>query len=278
MWNKWQDFLQLRDWAASSVLPLSQLLECLVPQRLTLLIPNAVSPHWHPWALPSNSASHLQGPLLQPWALGWAKPASHLLGSLTPFVVLQLLSHVRLFVTPWTAARQVSLFFTISRSLFRLMSTESVMPSNHLILCHPLLLLPSLFPSIRVFSSQSALHSRWPKYLGFSFSISPSNEYSGLISFRIDWFDALAVQETLKSLLQHDNSKASVLQRSAFFMVQVSHSYMATGKTIALTYRGLLAKWCVYFLICCLGLCFSSKEHVSFNFMAAVTIHSDFGA
>ena len=145
------------------------------------------------------------------------------------FVVLQSLSHVQLFATPWTAALQASLSFTMSRSLLKLISIESVMPSNHLNLCHPLLLLPSIFPSIRVFSSESALHIRWPKYWNFSFSISPSNEYSGWISFRINWFDILAVQGTLKSLLQHHSSKASVLQRSAFFMVQLSHPYMTTG-------------------------------------------------
>ena len=132
-------------------------------------------------------------------------------------VVIQSLSYVQLFVTPWTAARQDSLSFTISWSLRQLMSTESVMRSNHLVLCHPLVLLPSIFLSIRVFSNESALRIRWPKYWSFSFSTSPSNEYSGLISFRIDWFDLLAVQGTLKSLLQHHSSKASVLQRSASF-------------------------------------------------------------
>ena len=131
--------------------------------------------------------------------------------------------------TTWTAACQASLTFTISRSLPKLTSNESMMPSNHLILHHPLLLLPSVFPSIRVFPNQSALHIRWPKYWSFSFSISPSNQYSGLISFRIDCFDRLAIQRTLKSLLQHHTSKASTLQRSAFFMVQLSHPYMTTG-------------------------------------------------
>ena len=138
-------------------------------------------------------------------------------------------------MTPWTAAHQASLSFTIPRSLLKLMSIKSVMPSNYLILCHPFLLLPSIFPSIRVFSNESGLHIRWPKYWSFSFSISPSNEYSGLISFRIDWLDLLAVQGTLKSLLQHHSSKASILQCSAFFMVQLSHPYMTTGKTVALT-------------------------------------------
>ena len=133
-------------------------------------------------------------------------------------------------MTPWTATRQASLSFTISWSLLKLMSTESVMPSKHLILCHPLLRLPSISPSIRVFSNESALPIRWPKYWNFSFSLSPSNEYSGLISFRIDWFDLLAVQETLKSLLQHNSLKASILWCSAFFMVQLSYPYTATGK------------------------------------------------
>ena len=146
-----------------------------------------------------------------------------------------MLSCVRLFVTPWTAAHQPSLSITNSRSLLKLMSIESVMPPNHLLLCHPLLLLPSIFASIRVFSKESVLHIRCPKYWSFSFSISPSNEYSGLISFRINWFDLLAIQRTLKSLLQHHSSKALILWRSASFIVQLSHSYMTTGKTIALT-------------------------------------------
>ena len=144
------------------------------------------------------------------------------------FVVVQSLSCVQLFATPWTAALQASLSFTISRSLLGLMSIESVMPSNHLILCRPLLLLPSILPSIRVFSNELALHIRWPKY--WSFSIRTSNEYSGLISFRTDWFNFLAIQGTFKSLLQHHNSKASILRHSAFFMVQFSHLYMTTGK------------------------------------------------
>ena len=138
-------------------------------------------------------------------------------------------------MTPGTAACQASLSITISQSLLKLMSIESVMPSNHLILCHPLLLLPSIFPSVRVFSNESAVYIRWPKYRCFNFSISPFNEYSGLISFRIDRFDLLAVQGTLKSLLQHRSSKTSVLRHSAFFMVQFSHTYMNTGKTIAWT-------------------------------------------
>ena len=145
-------------------------------------------------------------------------------------------------MTPWTAAPQASLSITNSRSLHRLMSIESVMPSSHLILCHPLLLLPSISPSIRVFSNESALHITWRKYWSFSFSISPSNEYSGLISFRMDWLDLLAVQGTLKSLLQHHSSKASVLWRSAFFTVQLSHPYMTTGKAIAWTGRTFIGK------------------------------------
>ena len=150
-------------------------------------------------------------------------------------VVIQLLSHVQLSATPWTGAHQTSLSFTIFQSFHKLMSIELVMPSNHLILCRPLLLLPSIFPSIRVFSNESALCIRWPTYWSFSFSISPSNEYSGLIFFRMGWLDLLAVQGTLKSLFQHHSSKASILQRSAFFMVQLSYPYMTTGKTIALT-------------------------------------------
>ena len=152
------------------------------------------------------------------------------------FSSVQSLSHIRLFATPWTAACQASLSITNTQSLFKLMSSASGMKSNHLILCHPLLL-PSVFPSIMAFSNESVLHIRWPKYWSFSFSISPSNEYSGLISFRMDWLDLLAVQGTLKSLLQHHSSKASVLWHSAFFIVQLLHPYTTTGKTIA------LARW-----------------------------------
>ena len=155
--------------------------------------------------------------------------------------VVQSLSCVWLFVTPWTAARQASLSFTISWSLLKLMFIEFVILSSHLILCHPLLLLPSIFPSIRVFSNESALCIRWPKYWSFSFSISPAHEYSGLTSFRIDWFDLLAIQGTLKSLLNH-SSKESILQHSAFFMVQLSHPYVTTGKTIALTIQTSVGK------------------------------------
>ena len=150
------------------------------------------------------------------------------------FSSVQSLSHVRLFVTPRTIAHQPSLSITNSQTLLKLMSTESVMPSNHLNLCLPLLL-PSIFPSIRVFSNESALRIRWPKYWSFSFNISPSKEHPGLISLRMDWLDLLAVQGTLKSLLQHHSSKTSILLRLAFFTVQLSHPYMTTGKTIALT-------------------------------------------
>ena len=143
---------------------------------------------------------------------------------------------------PWPAARQASLSITNSQSLLKLMSIESVMPFNHIILCCPLLLPPSIFPSISVFSNESVLHIRWPKYWSFSFNIGPSNEYSGLISFRMDWLDLLAVQGTLKSLLQHHSSKASILQHSAFFMVQLSHPYMTSGKTIALTRQAFAGK------------------------------------
>ena len=147
---------------------------------------------------------------------------------------VQLLSHVWLFEIPWTAALQASLSITNSQSLLKLMSIESAMPSNHLIICCPLLLSPSIFPSISVFSNESVLHIRWPNYWSFSFSISPSNE-PGLISFRMDWLDLLAVQGTLKSLLQHHSSKPSILWHSAFFIVQLSYPYMTAGKTIALT-------------------------------------------
>ena len=150
-------------------------------------------------------------------------------------VVVQSLRRVWLFATPWTAACQASLSITNSRSPSKLMSIESVMPCNYLILCCPLLLLPSIFPSIRVFSNESALRIRWPENWSFSFNISRSNEHPGLISFRLDWLDLLAVQGTLKSLLQHHSSKASILQCSALFIVQLSHPYMTIGKTIALT-------------------------------------------
>ena len=158
------------------------------------------------------------------------------------FSSVQSLSRVRLFATPWVAAHQASLSITNSQSSLRPTSIESVMPSSHLILCCPLLLLPPIFSSIRVFSNDSTLRMRWPKYWSFSFSIIPSKEIPGLISFRMDWLDLLAVQGTLKSLLQHHSSKASILQPSAFFTVQLSHPYMTTGKTIALTRRTLVGK------------------------------------
>ena len=158
------------------------------------------------------------------------------------FSSVQSLSRVRLFATPWITARQASLSITNSRSSLTLTSIKSVMPSSHLILCHPLLLLPPIPPSIRVFSNESTLRIRWPKYWSFSFSIIPSKEIPGLISFTTDWLDLLAVQGTLKSLLQHHSSKASVLHCSAFFTVQLSHPYMTTGKTIALTRRTFVGK------------------------------------
>ena len=158
------------------------------------------------------------------------------------FSSVQSLSRVRLFVTPWIAARQASLSITKSWSSLELMSIESVMSSSHLILCQPLLLLPPIPPSIRVFSNESTLLIRWPKYWSFSCNISPSYEHPGLISFRMDWLDLLAVQGTFKSLLQHHSSKASILWRSAFFTVQLSHTYMTTGKIIALTRRTFVGK------------------------------------
>ena len=157
------------------------------------------------------------------------------------FVLVQSVSRVQLFETPWTAACQASLSFTLSQSLLKFMSIELMMPSNHLILCRPLLLPPSIFPSIRGFSNKSVLHIRWPKYWSFSFNISPSNEYSGLISFKTDWLDLLAVQGTCKSLLQDHSSKASILQCSVFFIVQLSHPYMTTGKTTPLINRQTFA-------------------------------------
>ena len=176
-----------------------------------------------------------RGYLKMPWHAKPQEQRTHWTHQ-SEFVIVQSFSHDQLFTTQWTAAHQASLSFTISRNLLKLMSTESVMPSNHLILCRPLLLLPSIFPSIRVFSNESTLCIKWPKYWCLSFSISLSNKYSGLISFRIDYFDIFAVQGSrVKSLLHHHSSKASILQCSAFFMVQLSHPYMTTGKAIALT-------------------------------------------
>ena len=198
---------------------------------------------------------------------------------LLQFSSVQLLSRVWLFATPWIAARQASLSVTNSRSSLKLISIESVMPSSHLILCLPLILLPPIPPSIRVFSNESTLCMRWPKYWSFSFSISPSKAHPGLISFRMDWLDLLAVQGTLKSLLQNHSSKASILQHSAFFTVQLSHPYMTTGKTIALTRRTLVGK------VMSLLLNMLSRLVITFLprrkrllIMAAVTICSDFGA
>ena len=173
-------------------------------------------------------------------------------------------SRVRLCATPWTAARQASLSISNSWSLLRLMSIKLVMPSSHLILCHPLLLPLSIFPSIRVFSNESVLHIRWPKYWSFSFSICPSNEYSGLISIRIGWLDLLAVQGTLKSLLQHHSAKASILRCSAFFIVQLSHPYMTTGKSIALT-RWTFAGKAMFLL-------FNMLSRLSYFFFQGVSI------
>ena len=187
---------------------------------------------------------------------------------------VQPLSRVQLFVTPWTAARQVSL----SNGLLKLMSIESVMPSNHLIFCRLLHFLPSITPTIEVFSNESVFYIRWPKDWSFSFSISPSNEYLGLISFRIDWFDLLAVQRTLKNILQYHSSKASSLQCLAFFMVQLSHPYMTTGKTIALTRQTFVAK--------VMSLLFNMLSRLVITFLpsskhlliSAVTICNDIGA
>ena len=179
-------------------------------------------------AMKLKDAGSLEEKLWQP---GWhIKKQRHYFVS-----SVQSLSRVRLFTTPWIAARQASLSITNSRSPPKPMSIELVMPSHHLILCHPLLLLPPIPPSIRVFSNESPLHFRWPKYWSFSFNISPSNEHPGLISFRMDWLDLLAIQGTFKSLLQHHSSKASILRRSASFTIQLSYPYMTTGKTIALT-------------------------------------------
>ena len=169
------------------------------------------------------------------------------------FSSVQWLSCVRVFVTPWTAEHQASLSITNSRSLLRLMSIKSVMPSSHLILCPPLLLLPPIPPSIRVFSSESTLRMRWPKYWSFNFSISPSSEHPGLISFRMDRLDFLAVQGTLRSLLQYHSSKALILQCSTFFIVQLSHPYMTNGKTIVLTRWTFVDKAMSLLLTCCLG-------------------------
>ena len=179
--------------------------------------------------------------------------ASMLISDTGLFSSVKSLSCLQLFVTPWSKACQASLSINNSRRLLKLISIESVIPSNHLILYHPLLLLHSISPSIRVFSNDTALCLRWTKYWSFSFNISPSNEHTGLISFRIDWLDLLAVQGTLKSLLQHHSSKPSILRCSAFFIVQFSHPYMTTGKTIALTRQTFVDKVMSLLLICYLG-------------------------
>ena len=194
---------------------------------------------------------------------------------------VQSLSHVRLFATPWIAARQASLSITNSQSSLRFMSIESAMPSSLLILCHPLLLLPPIPPSIRVFSSESTLCMRWPKDWSFSFSIILSKAIPGMISFRMDWLDLLAVQETYKNLLEYHSSNASILRRSAFFTIQLSHPYMTTGKTIASTRRILVSKVMSLLLnmLSRLVVTFLPRSlQASFNFMAAVTTCSDFGA
>ena len=192
----------------------------------------------------------------------------------------QLLSHVQLFATPWTAARQASLSITNSRSSPKLMFIQLVMSSSYLILCCPLLLLPSIPPSIRVFSNESTLLMRWPKYWSFSFSISPSNEHTGPVSFRMDWLDLLAVQGTLRSLLQHHISKASILLCSAFFTVQFSHPYMTTGKTIALTRCTFVGKVMslLFNMLSRLVITFLSRSKRLLISWLAVTICSDFGA
>ena len=202
------------------------------------------------------------------------------------FSSVQALSRVRLFPIPWIAASQASLSITNSWSLLKLVSIKLVMPSNHLILGHPLLLLPSIFPSIRVISNESVLCIRWPKYWSFSFSISPSNTYSGLISFRIDWFDLLTVQGTLKSLLQHHNLKAPILQCSAFVMGQLSHPSMTTGKTIALTMRTfvgnmisllfMLSRFVITFLPRRKSLLISTVPHLLFHGFLSIS-HSKLG-
>ena len=180
------------------------------------------------------------------------------------FSSVQLLSHVWLFVTPWTTAHQASLSITNSWSLPKLMSIELVMPSNHLILCHPLLLLPSIFPSIRVFSNESALRIRWPKYWSSSFNISPSNEHPGLFSFRMDWLELHAVQGTPKSLLQHHSSKASIHLHSAFFVGQLSHPYMTTEKTIALIRWTFVDKVMSLYVCLCMYVCMLSRLVITF--------------
>ena len=216
--------------------------------------------------------SHSVQPFVTPWTAAWFLCRKYI-----QFSSVKLLSHVRLLVTPWIAARQASLSITNSRSPPKLMSIESVMPSSHLILCHPLLLLPPIPPSSRVFSNESALHIRWPKYWSFSFSISPSNEHPGLISFRMDQLDLLAVQGTLKSLLQHHSSKATIFRRSSFFTVQLSHLYITTGKIIALTLFVDKVMSLLFNMLSRLVITFLPRSRHLLNFIAAITICSDFG-
>ena len=196
------------------------------------------------------------------------------------WVVLQSLSRVPLFVTSWTAARQASLSFTVSQSLLKLMSTELMMPSNYLVLCNPLLLLPSILPNIRVFSNESVHLSRWPNDWSFSFSISPSKAYSVLIATRSDWFDLLAVEGMPKSLLQHHSSRTTIIWHTAFFMLQLLYPYMITGKAIVLTRQTFVDKVIplLFNMLSRFFTAFLPKSKHFFNVMAAVTIHSDFGA
>ena len=213
--------------------------------------------------------------------LVWTLANDLRLGSwiLSSFVLSSISQSCLTLFDPMECVRQASMPITNSQSLLKLMSIESVMPSNHLTLCHPLLLLLSTFPRIRVFSNESALHIKWPKYWSFSFNISPSNEHSRLISFRMDWLNILAVQGTLKSLLQHHSSKASILRCSAFFIVQLSHSYMTTGKTIDLTSLFVGKVMSLLFnMLSRLAITILPRSKHHFYFMAAVRICSDFGA
>ena len=224
-------------------------MDCSPPGSLPVWFPRQEHWSWLPCPSPGIFPTQGSNSCLLHLLLG-KQILYHLL---LQFSSVQSLSRVRLFVTPWITARQASLSITNSQNLLKLMSIESMMPSSHLILCHPLLLLPPIPPSISVFSNESTLRMRWPKYWSFSFSISPSNEHPGLISFRMDWLDLLAVQGTLKSVLQHHSSKASIFRHSAFFIVQLSHSYMTTGKTIALTRRTFVGRVMSLLLICYLG-------------------------
>ena len=216
-------------------------MDCSLPGSLSMGF--IKQDHWS--GLPFYSTGHLPDPgvkLVSPALQADSLPLSHQGSLLSRFSSVQSLNRVRLFATAWIAARQASLSITISWSSLTLTSIESVMPSSHLILCRPLPLLPPIPPSLRVFSNELTLHVRWPKYWSFSFSTSPSSENLGLISVRMDWLDLLAVQGTLKTLLQHHSSRASILQHSSFFIVQISHPYMTTGKTIALTRQTFVGK------------------------------------